>query len=357
MISYKIRQKRQSIFVSTVSLYFVKVTKIHQRMVSFIQCISNVALWYQTYAFRCTILVVLEIAYLDPLAHLLQTFGQILHQIHLNGEGDGQIGVLVGGVDGPAHVEVNIRGFLKEQAADLGRAIVLEGPLLVAFVILQVVLSVLQHLVDGDNAFSDQIDAFDFRNGRHVGGLEFEGGFQGLVQILGRDGGRCAAADDVLALLGEEQRQHAVVVIPVRGRAEQQVHRHALADAHHAGRGVVAGLLAVKLVALVHQHGGKRLGRIAHGGQRFHKGDDVLQLPAKVIGHADARVRAAVAHGDKDIPLLELDDGLIDLFAADAHFGFGVIVVLVLAQHDDAGVIILDDLHPLVIDQVHDGEG
>ena len=68
-------------------------------------------------------------------------------------------------------------------------------------------------------------------------------------------------------------------------------------------------------------------------------------------------MRAAVAHGDKDIPLLELDDGLIDPFAADAHFGFGVIVVLVLAQHDDAGVIILDDLHPLVIDQVHDGEG
>ena len=91
----------------------------------------------------------------------------------------------------------------------------------------------------------------------------------------------------MLALLGEEQRQHAVVVIPVRGRAEQQVHRHALADAHHAGRGVVAGLLAVKLVALVHQQDGQVLGRVSAKAHGFHELDDVFPLPAEVVSHAD----------------------------------------------------------------------
>ena len=55
----------------------------------------------------------LKVAYLNGLAHLLKTGGQLLHQVHLNAEIDGQIRILVSGIDGPAHVEINVRGFLK----------------------------------------------------------------------------------------------------------------------------------------------------------------------------------------------------------------------------------------------------
>ena len=124
------------------------------------------------------------------------------------------------------------------------------------------------------------------------------------MQVLGRDGGCGSAADDVLALLGEEQGHHAVVVVPVGGRAEEQIHGYPLADPNHAGGGIVAGLVVVQPVALVHQNGGKGLGRITGGSLRLHIGDNILPLPAEVVGGADARVWASVAHEDENIALL-----------------------------------------------------
>ena len=161
----------------------------------------------------------------------------------------------------------------------------------------------------------------------------------------------------MLALLGEEQVHHAVAVVAVARRAEEQVHRHALADAHDAGGRVVAGLAAVELVDLVDEDGGERLGGVAGHTDGLHEGGDVLALPAEVVAHADARVRAAVAHGDEQVVLLELDDGLEDLLAADVHLGPRVFEVLLVADEDDLRVVILDELGGLVVPQVDDGEG
>ena len=56
------------------------------------------------------------------------------------------------------------------------------------------------------------------------------------------------------------------------------------------------GLCVVQPVALVHQNGGKGLGRVTGGSLRLHIGDNILPLPAEVVGGADARVWASVAH-------------------------------------------------------------
>lgn len=91
----------------------------------------------------------------------------------------------------------------------------------------------------------------------------------------------------MLAFLGEEQAHHAVAVVPVAGRAEKDIHRHAPADMHHTGGGVVPGLPAVKPVALVHQQGGQVLGRVSAKAYGFHELDDAFPLPAEVVSHGD----------------------------------------------------------------------
>ena len=62
--------------------------------------------------------VTLKITYLDTLSHLLKTSGQLLDQVHFDIEVDGKIGVLVGGIDRSAHVEIDVGGFLKQKSAD-----------------------------------------------------------------------------------------------------------------------------------------------------------------------------------------------------------------------------------------------
>ena len=73
-------------------------------------------------------LLSLKITDLDALAHLFERLRQFLHQIHLDIEVDRQVGILVGGVDGFPHVEIDIGGFLKQQAADEGRAVLTVVP-------------------------------------------------------------------------------------------------------------------------------------------------------------------------------------------------------------------------------------
>ena len=299
---------------------------------------------------------VLEITHLDALAHFPEALGQLLHQVHLDVEVDGQVRVLMGRVDGAADVEVDVRGLLEEQAADLARAVLPEAPVLIELVRAQIIPGIFDHLIDGDHALGDQIHALDGGRGGQVGG-KVQVGAQGLAQVLGRNGGRGAAADDVLALFGEEQRHHPVRIVAVEGRAEEQVHRLTLPDLHHAGGGVVARLVAVEVVALVHQHRGQGLGSVAHGGQHRHEVDDVLPLPAEVVGDADARMGAAVAHGDEHVALLQAHGGLVDRLAADVHLRPGVDVVLVVPDEDDLRVVILDDFRGLIVLQVDDGEG
>ena len=65
----------------------------------------------------------LKITDFDTLPHLFQSLGHFLHQVHLDVEIDGKVGILVRRIDGLAHIEIDIGGFLKQQAADEGRAV------------------------------------------------------------------------------------------------------------------------------------------------------------------------------------------------------------------------------------------
>ena len=115
--------------------------------------------------------------------------------------------------------------------------------------------------------------------------------------------------------------------------------------------------MPVELVALVNQHGGQVFRRISAGDQCLHIPRDLLPLPAEVVLAAHARMGTAVAHGDEHVILLEPDGGLVDLLAANIHLGLGIIVLLVIPDDDDVGIIVLDDLRNLVVQKMDDGEG
>ena len=68
----------------------------------------------------------LEIAYFYPLTHLKKAGFKLGDNAHFQVEADGQVGVLVGGVDGTADEEIDVGGFLEEQAADERCAVLLE---------------------------------------------------------------------------------------------------------------------------------------------------------------------------------------------------------------------------------------
>ena len=161
----------------------------------------------------------------------------------------------------------------------------------------------------------------------------------------------------MFALLGEEQRHHPVAVVPVGGRTEQDIHRHPPADPDHAGGRIVARLAAVQLVTFVHQNGRQRFCRIAHIRNRLHKGNDVVVFPAEIIGHAHSRMRTAVAHGDEQIALAQADHGFINLFAADIHLGFRIVVMLSVPYQNHHRVVVLDHLRLGIVHQMNDGKG
>jgi hypothetical protein len=60
----------------------------------------------------------LKITDFDAFPHLFQSFRQFLHQVHLDIEIDGKVGILVRWIDGFANIEIDISGFLEQQAAD-----------------------------------------------------------------------------------------------------------------------------------------------------------------------------------------------------------------------------------------------
>ena len=76
-------------------------------------------------------LALLKITDFDALAHLFQCFRQLLHQIHLDIEIDGKVGILMSGIDGFAHIEIDIRRLFKKHTADECCPIVTEAPFFV----------------------------------------------------------------------------------------------------------------------------------------------------------------------------------------------------------------------------------
>ena len=82
---------------------------------------------------------ILKITHLNAFTHTAQAGGQLFDQVHLNGEGDGQIRILVGGVDRAANVEVDVRRLLKQEAANERGAVTAKIPGLIILVIRKVI--------------------------------------------------------------------------------------------------------------------------------------------------------------------------------------------------------------------------
>ena len=259
----------------------------------------------------------------------------------------------MGGVYRSAHVEIDVRRFLKQKSADQRRAVLLEIPLLIQRVVAKIILGILKDSVHGDNTLSNKIHALNGCNGGHVTTLKAQGCAHGLTEILGCNRRRRTAADDVLTLLGEEQRHHTVGVVSVGGRAKQNVHRFPLSDSDNTCCGIVTRLMTVELITLVNQHGGEIFCRVAACYQRLHIFCNILSLPAKIVFATHTRMRTAVTHGNKYVILLQLNGGFINFFTADIHFGPGIIVNIVISYHDYVRVIVLNDLGYLIIQQMN----
>ena len=75
--------------------------------------ISNAALLYQICAFQDT--PSLKITDLHALAHTFQAIAKLFHQIHLDVEVDRQIRVLMRGIYGAPHKEIDIRRLFKQK--------------------------------------------------------------------------------------------------------------------------------------------------------------------------------------------------------------------------------------------------
>ena len=73
------------------------------------------------------------------LAHFLKAFGQAGDQLLLDTEGDGQVGILVGGIDGAPHIKIYIRGFFKKQPAYTGGAVFFERPVFMMLIFSQII--------------------------------------------------------------------------------------------------------------------------------------------------------------------------------------------------------------------------
>ena len=160
----------------------------------------------------------------------------------------------------------------------------------------------------------------------------------------------------MLSLFGEEQAHHPARIIPVGRRPEQHVHGDAFSDPHHTGRRIIARMGTIEPVAFIDQHGRKHLGRKIHLGISSHKVGDFLDLPSEIVGQADPGMRTAVAHCHKYIPLLQTNDGVIDDFIPYVHLGFGVIPDDPVPDHDHHGIVILDQLGGLVMNEVDNGK-
>ena len=67
-------------------------------------------------------------------------------------------------------------------------------------------------------------------------------------------------------------------------------------------------------------------------------------------------MRTPVAHGDKDIVFIQSYARLIDLFAADVHFDFGIFDIFAVTKQDHVRIIVLNDFGFFVVYDVDNGE-
>ena len=119
---------------------------------------------------------ILEIDDFDFFSHLFEALGEFVDEVHLDVEVDGQIGVLVSGIDGASDEEVDVGGFFEEESADRRGGVVLVAPFFVEVVFIESITRVFEDFAHGDDAFGDEVDAFDFAHGWDIAAFEAEAG-------------------------------------------------------------------------------------------------------------------------------------------------------------------------------------
>lgn len=188
----------------------------------------------------------------ERVCHFPEAVGQAGNQLLLDAEGDGQVGVLVRGVDGAAHEEIDVGRVFKQLAGNQARAVLLGGPDGGQLRLIQKVLGVGEHLGEGNHALGGQIDALDAADGRHVGVVIVQRGDDGLAQVAGDDVAGGAAADDLGALFGKEEVHHAHVVLLVLGAGRPRGSPGWRLRTRTTGHGgIIARRAAVEAVAFV----------------------------------------------------------------------------------------------------------
>ena len=161
----------------------------------------------------------------------------------------------------------------------------------------------------------------------------------------------------MLALLGEKQGHHAVVVAHILRRADRDVHGLPLPYLDNAGCGVVKGLSSVELVGLLDYYRGQQLRCKLCAAEWLEKFNELVTAPVIVENSVLACVEDAVAHGDKNITVCQLDRGAVDSFFAYRHGRQREFVMNAVAQHDDTGVFVLDNVGVHVVHEPYDRKG
>ena len=165
------------------------------------------------------------------------------------------------GIDSPSYIEIDIGRVLEQDSAYQRCPVVPESPFIIKFIVFQCIFCIFHHSVHRDDAFGDQINAIDFRDRRNIAVLiECHINFDLFAQILRSDGSRRTSADDMLSLLRKIQRHHAIAVISISRRSEQDVHGLSSAYFDDTGGRIVTGLISIFPVALVYEHGCKVFG-------------------------------------------------------------------------------------------------
>ena len=68
-------------------------------------------------------------------------------------------------------------------------------------------------------------------------------------------------------------------------------------------------------------------------------------------------MRTTVAHRNKDVIFTKLNDRLEYLFAADSHFGLGIVPYFFITNDNGMRIVVLNQLGCLIVLEMDNGKG
>ena len=190
----------------------------------------------------------------------------------------------------------DVRRLLKQERGKPGHAISLFADGKGDAVIRSIFFRKLRNLLERDHTLCHKVHALDGSDRGDGIGPAVCNGDDGLFQVPAHGVRRCAAADHMQALLGEEEPEHALVVLRIGRRPDDHVHGLPLAHLEHKRRNVVIRGLQAKGERSVHEHGRKVLRRNIRRVPTLQALDHILAGPALLHHLADACIRDAVRH-------------------------------------------------------------